>query len=105
MEVLVRIKRLIAGRKYRFSEKALDELDRDGLVPQDAIESVLNAQTIAKSIKSTSPQQRRAREMLYVIESFSYTGQLIYTKGKIAREAGETVYYFFISAKASHYHE
>ncbi len=104
MDLLSRIKRLVASRQYRFSVKALHELDCDGLEPRDAIESVLNAQRIAKAIRSRSVRTARG-DRLYVIESFNYGGILLYTKGKISQEAGQEIYYFFISAKASRYHE
>jgi len=103
MDVLARIKRLIVRRRYRFAVKAFVELDEDRLEPEDALEAVLNAQAIKKTLRSQSPRRGRVAEKLYVIESFNYRGTLLYTKGKIAREAGEEVYYFFISAKASHY--
>ncbi len=103
MEVLAHIKRLIVRCRYRFSYKALDELDRDGLEPEDALEAVLNAQAIRKTLRSYAPRRGRGGDRLYVIESFNYSGTLLYTKGKIAREAGEEVYYFFVSAKASRY--
>jgi len=54
---------------------------------------------------SQDPRRGRVSEKLYVIESFNYRGALLYTKRKIAREAGEEVYYFFILAKASRYSE
>lgn len=104
MDVLSRIKRLVASRRNRSSLKALHELDCDGLEAQDAIESVLNAQRIAKTIRSRSSPGSRGI-CLYVIESFNYSDALLYTKGKIAREAGQTIYYFFISANASRYHD
>lgn len=72
-----------------------------GLSGMDAVEAVLNASMIQKF----TPGRRGAREKLYVIESFSYTGTLIYTKGKIARHAGEEVFYFFLSSKRSRYAE
>lgn len=101
MDVLSRIKRLIVRRRYRFSLKSLGELDSDGLVPEDALEAVLSAVRIKKTIRSSSSARRKGGGKLYVIESFNFSGTLIYTKGKIAREAGEEVYYFFISGKAS----
>lgn len=80
--------RLIIAGHYRFTNKAADELMHDGLDFQDALESILNAQFIKKTIRSKSPQRRRAGEKLYIIESFNYSGTLIYTKGKIDEEAG-----------------
>jgi len=39
------------------------------------------------------------RERLYVIRSFSYSGTLIYTKGKIGRARDGPVLYVLISSK------
>ena len=103
MDVLLRIKRLVASGRYRFSRKALDELESDDLDPQDAVEAVLNAQTVLKTLRSTSPLRGPGSEKLYVIEGFNYSGELLYTKGKITRQAGEEVYYFFISSKRSRF--
>lgn len=101
MDVLHRIKHLIVRGRYRFTYKALRKLHLDGLEPEDALESNLNASTIKKAIRSRSRDRIESREKLYVIENFSYRGALIYTKGKIAREAGEEVYYLLISSKRS----
>ena len=49
MDVLHRIKRLVAAGRYRLSLKAQDELALDALTPADAVEAVLNAQEIKKS--------------------------------------------------------
>ena len=99
MDVLARIKRLVASGAYRFTDKARDELENDGLLRQDVVESILNAQSIKKTLRSTSPRRQSAAERLYVIESFNYSGTLIYTKGKITREQGVAVYYLLISSK------
>lgn len=99
--ILLRIKRLIVGGRYCFSRKALDELDADDLDPQDALEAVLNARSIAKSLRSRSQWRDSDRERLYVIKGRNYGGTLLYTKGKITREEGEEIYYFFISSKRS----
>lgn len=101
MDILVRIKRLIISRRYRFTDKAADELKNDGLDLEDALESILNAQLLKKTLRSKSPHRSHAGEKLYVIESINYSGTLIYTKGKIGQEAGEQVFYIFISAKRS----
>jgi hypothetical protein len=98
MDVLVRIKRLVLSGQYRFTEKARDEMDIDGLVPQDIVESILNAQSIKKTLRSTS-QRRQGPERLHVIESFNYSGTLIYTKGKITNEQSVAVYYVLVSSK------
>ena len=101
MDVLTRIKRLIVQNRYRFTDKAGLELDMDGLREQDAIESILNAQIIKKTIRSTSPRRKHSAEKLYIIESYNYSGTIIYTKGKIGQEEGEPFFYIFISAKRS----
>lgn len=46
MDVLTRIKRLIVRRQYRFTAKALDELENDGLDEADALEAILSARRI-----------------------------------------------------------
>ncbi len=99
MDILNRIKRLIVRRRYRFTVKALDELDADGLTRNDVLEAILNAQAIKKTLRSRSPHRGSAREKLYVIESFNFGGTLIYTKGKIANQLGKQVYYVLISSK------
>jgi len=99
MDVLHRIKSLIVRRQYRFTVKAADELEVDDLEEEDVFESILNAERINKSLRSTS----RPGEKLYVIESASYRGTLIYSKGTIRREAGEEIYYIFISTKRSRF--
>jgi hypothetical protein len=55
MDVLVRIKRLVLKRAVRFTHKALEEMDHDDLTEDDVCEAVMNAQTIYKSLRSTSP--------------------------------------------------
>ena len=97
--VLIRIKRAVLARRFRFSVKALDELERDGLDEQDAVESILSAPSIQKVIRSTSPHKQNHREMLYIIISPTLTGLLIYTKGKLVTENGHDVFYFLISCK------
>ncbi len=62
-----------------------------------------NAQTISKTLRSTSPRRGLSSERLYVIEGFNYSGEILYTKGKITRQAGAEVYYFFVSSKRSRF--
>jgi hypothetical protein len=81
MDVLLRIKRLVLRGHVRFAEKARDEMEADGLAPEDVIESVLNAQTIDKTLRSRSLRRRHRREKLYVIKSFSFSRTLIYYEG------------------------
>lgn len=99
MDTIVRIKRLVLRGWIRFTEKARDEMEADGLSADAVIESIVNAQVIAKTLRSHSSAKRYAGEKLYVIKSFSFDGTLIYTKGAIVREAKREVFYIFISAK------
>ena len=99
MDTLLRIKRLVLGGWIRFTEKARDEMEGDGLSAGEVIESIVNAQAIAKTLRSRSRSRRYPGEKLYVIRSFSYEGTLIYTKGAIVREQEREVFYVFISAK------
>ena len=101
MDILHRIKRLVASGRYHVTLKAEAELDADGLVPQDAVEAILNAQSIKKTLRSRSPTRSTSGEKLYVIEGFNYTGTLIYTKGAIKREAQNEIFYLLISSKRS----
>ncbi|HKQ49054.1 MAG TPA: hypothetical protein VJZ71_13370 [Phycisphaerae bacterium] len=97
MDVLTRIKGLILRQRYRFSEKAADELDADGLQEADVLESIMNADHIKKTIRSSA----HTGEKLYVIESPDYHGTLIYTKGKFTKLEDEEIFYFLISSKRS----
>ena len=54
---------------------------------------VLNTVAIYKTIRSTSPCRRHAREYLYIIQSTTLTGRPIYTKGKLIAEGGVETYY------------
>jgi hypothetical protein len=100
-DILVRIKRAVLNGQYAFSEKARLEMEADCLTELDIAEAVLNAVSIYKTIRSTSPARRGARERLYVIESTNMTGLPIYTKGKLVKQAGVETYYFLVSAKRS----
>lgn len=99
MDILLRIKRLVLSGRVRFTVKAYDELELDGLDTTDAAEAILNAQLIAKTLRSRSAGRSGRQEKLYVIRSFNFSGTLIYTKGKIAREPEGEVFYVLISAK------
>lgn len=60
---------------------------------------------IRKSLKSIRNKRPGRADRRYVIEGFTDEGTLIYTKGRIAREAGEEIYYLLISSKRSTYGE
>lgn len=100
-DVLVRIKRTILARRYRFSLKASLELEADGLTELDVLESIMSAPVIYKTIRSRSPRRGSAREKLYVIVGTNLSGLPVYTKGKLMRRGGEEVFYFLISSKRS----
>ena len=80
-------------------------MEAEGLSASDVIESIVNAQGIAKTLRSRSRSRRYAGQKLYIIKSFSYDGTLIYTKGTIVREEEREVFYVFISAKIATFSE
>ena len=99
--VLIKIKRLIIAKKYSFTLKAETEMFADLLTEDQVLEAILNANGIKKVIRSTSPH-RQPDEKLYVIESFTYDGLLIYTKGTIKKDQqGQQTYYLLVSSKRS----
>jgi len=76
-----------------------EERLRDGLTVEDVLESVLNANAIKKVLRSRSAARLRPGERLYVLESPTFTGTWVYTKGTIRRKGGREVFYVFVSAK------
>ena len=74
-------------------------MDDDGLLATDVFESILNAQTISKTLRSHSKFRRTPGEKLYVIKSFSFDCTLIYTKGSVVRREGRATFYILVSAK------
>jgi hypothetical protein len=101
VDVLVRIKRLVVRGAVRFTEKARLELEADGLEPEDALEAILSAPGIHKTLRSRSPRRRGPRETLYVIVGVSFAGVPVYTKGVLRKEAGREVLYILVSSKRS----
>ena len=102
MDILVRIKRLVLAQRVIFTAKAESELSADGLTHALVFEAIINAPAITKTLRSTMPRSGR-REALYVINGLTYDGVTIHTKGKIARFAGQEVFYVLISSKRSLY--
>ena len=98
--ILVKIKRLVLKGKYEFRLSAEIQLLNDGLTKDDALEAILNADFLVKK-RSTSEDRLMAREMVYVIESFTFDGILMYTKGTIRKVADGETYYIVISSKRS----
>lgn len=97
MDALIRIKRLVLARRVEFTMKAVDERLHDGLTVEDVLESVVNANAIKKTLRSRAPGH--VGEKLYVIESPTFTGVWLYTKGTIRRKGGHEVFYVFVSSK------
>jgi len=98
-DILIRIKRAVLAGRYDFSDKANDEMERDGLTPGEVAESILNAASIYKTIRSRGHRRRRHREYLHIIWSTTLTGRPVYSKGKLVAEGGFETYYFLVSAK------
>jgi len=99
--VLIKIKRLIIAKRYVFTLKAETEMFRDSLSESDVLESILNTNGVKKTLRSSNPFTGKP-EKLYIIESFTYDGLLVYTKGKIAKdESGRENLYVLISSKRS----
>jgi hypothetical protein len=67
----------------RLTEKALIEMHIDGLSREEVAESIINADSIYKTIRSTSIVRSNRREYLHIIRSVSLDGTLIYGKGKL----------------------
>jgi hypothetical protein len=98
--VLKRIKRLAYQRRIRFTYKARAEQIADGLLQDDVIESLIYAQDVRRK-RSTSRYRKSGREMVYIIESFTLDGILVYTKGVLRKAKDGQDYYLLISAKRS----
>jgi hypothetical protein len=100
MDLLIRIKRLVLEDKLYFTQKATDEMARDGLTNRNVKEALLNAPAVRKKLRSANPASGK-REILYVIVGLTYDGIPVYTKGKISNLGGREVFYVLISSKRS----
>lgn len=98
-DILTQIKRAILEGNFIFSKKALMEMEISHLTELDVVESIVNAVAIYKKIRSRSPFREKRKEYLYIIQSTNFDGLFIYTKGKLVRQDGVDIYYFFISSK------
>lgn len=74
MDVLLRIKRLVLQGRLRITEEARDEMESDDLDALEVAESIVTAQSIAKTLRSRSPSRSHVSEKLYVIKGISYKG-------------------------------
>jgi hypothetical protein len=97
---LLRIKRLAYQGLVRFTDKAEAERIADGLAKDDVIESLIYAQYLRRK-RSRSQYRQQKQEMVYIIESFTLDGVLVYTKGVVRKAKDGTNYYLLISAKRS----
>lgn len=98
--VLKKIKRLIIQGNYVFTAKAEAERIADNLTEEDILESILNA-SFVRTKRSRSPWRKEHLEKIYIIESFTYDGVLIYTKGVIRKQEEVESFYIIVSAKKS----
>ena len=94
------IKRLVIARRVLFTEKAEGELAAESLTAELVYESILNAPSIFKCLRSRNPRTG-ATEKLYVIKGLTFDGLDIYTKGKMLTQEGVDVFYVLISSKRS----
>ncbi|HOZ49133.1 MAG TPA: hypothetical protein PK468_21195 [Candidatus Hydrogenedentes bacterium] len=83
-----------------FTRKAEGEMAAEALTPELVYESILNAPSIFKTLRSRNPQTK-GTEKLYVIKGLTFDGIAIYTKGKVLRKAGVDIFYVLISSKRS----
>ena len=98
-DTLRRINHAVHDGNYVFSEKAVIEMEADGLTEHDVVTSILSAPGIYKTMRSLSTYRRHRLEYLHVILGVSSSGITIYTKGKLAREHDADVFYLLISSK------
>jgi len=66
---------------------------------EDVLESIVNANAIKKTLRSRSRRRTTARERLFIIESPTYSGVWVYTKGALRQKGGQEVFYVFVSSK------
>jgi hypothetical protein len=97
VDALARIKRLVVAGRVEFTAKAEAERLRDGLSVEDVLESILNANAIKKILRS--PCHWAPAERLYIIESPTFGGTWVYTKGTIRRKGEAAVFYVLVSSK------
>lgn len=89
---------MIEQDRYQFTSKAINELRRDGLSIDLALEAIENAPAIYKRLASHHPKTG-VREYLYVIIGQTFSGIFIYTKGKILKSPSGPQFYILISSK------
>ncbi|MBM3328877.1 MAG: hypothetical protein FJY67_05310 [Calditrichaeota bacterium] len=73
-------------------------MSREHLTERMVKEAIINAPAISKTIRSRHPVTGE-REYLYIIIGPTYTGHILYTKGKVQIEDDYEVFYVIISSK------
>jgi len=73
-------------------------MENNGITQRMVKEAIINAPAISKTIKSKHPQTGE-REYLHIIIGPTYTGLILYTKGKIEFENNQETFYVLISSK------
>ena len=97
MDILVRIKRAVLAGNVVYTDKAEMEMEIDRLHRWEVEESIVYANGIYKTIRSTSPG--RKRQLLHVIQGTTLNGMAIYTKGRLVVRADVETYYILVSSK------
>jgi hypothetical protein len=100
MDLLDRIKRLVAQGNISFTRKAELEMLIDHLTPGLVCEAIMNAPAISKKVRYKNPRTGLP-EKLYIIEGFTVDGMVVYTKGKIDKLENKEVLYVLVSSKRS----
>ncbi len=97
METLIRIKRAVLAGNIVYTAKAQLEMEIDRLLRSEVEESIVYANVIYKTIRSTYPS--RTREYLHIIHGTTLSGTVVYTKGKLVVQSGIETYYVLVSGK------
>jgi hypothetical protein len=97
MDILVRIKRAVIAGNVVYTDKAELEMEIDRLHRWEVEESIIYANAIYKTIRSTSPG--RKGQFLHVIQGTTLNGIAVYTKGRLVVRSGVETYYVLVSSK------
>ena len=66
----------------------------------EVLEAIISARRIKKTVRSRHPATDKI-DLLYIIEGFTFSGILVYTKGTIRKVEEKEVVYILISSKRS----
>ena len=98
MDALQTIKRLVIRGNVLFTQKAVEDMEKDDLDDDLVAEAILNAPSVTQRLRATSPETGQ-RDYLYVIIGLTFDGVVVYTKGRILKKDGREVFYVLISSK------